>query len=80
MARILQDKLIGTQFIAKNCRVSVVRDFLILKGISRLPQDPLKIRKQIKDFYRSKNQNLLENNGNRLISEKYSRKDFGWIQ
>ena len=80
MAKILQDKILSNDFIVSNCRASVVRDFLILKGFSRLPQDPLKVRGQVKDFYGNKNQYSRETFNGREISEKFSQKYFGFSE
>ena len=80
MAELWQKQMLKHSSIVSKCRATVVRDFLILKGFSRLPQDPAQIQRQIQDFYKNKNQYARGAAESKKISEKFSQKNFGWAR
>tara|TARA_Y100001968_G_C19304248_1_gene690746 strand:- start:42 stop:878 length:837 start_codon:yes stop_codon:yes gene_type:complete len=79
MAGFLQTKMLANSNINVNCRLTIVRDFSILKGFSRNRQPHEDVLKRIKDF-ESTNARIYQNSSQSLInnSTKYSQLNYGF--
>lgn len=78
MASFYQKKLIENKSINVSCRLSVVRDFSILKGFSRISQPYEDVLKKIKDFESIDSRNYKKLDSIMTNSRKYSQINYGW--
>lgn len=79
MAKSYQESILSRQRFRDSTRCTVVRDFLILKGFSKLPTSYEKIKKQLNKFYESYDMGL-ETSDQYLEKLKLKAKIYGEIQ
>lgn len=78
MAKIYQTEIIKNRTIADNCRATVIKDFILIKGFSKLPQETLKVKTQLHNFYEKNNHYKIESPEISTYSHAFSQKNFGW--
>ena len=79
MANIYQESILSTEHFKNSSRCTIVRDFAILKGFSKLPTNYDITKKQLNKFYESYDM-CLETSNKYLEKLKLKAKKYGTIQ